>query len=56
MPYQLNFEKFLAYNVGDEGVGLEVEIRFGDSTKRGSPLPPACAGGSRNTVWRRRLG
>ncbi len=31
MPYQLNFEKFLTYDVGGEGIGLDVEIRFGDS-------------------------
>ncbi|MBA4120879.1 MAG: TonB-dependent receptor [Acidobacteria bacterium] len=34
MSYQLNFEKFLTYNIGDEGIGLDVEIKFGEASAK----------------------
>ncbi len=32
MSYQLDFDKFLTYNLSDEGINLEVEIGLGDTT------------------------
>ncbi len=53
MSYQLNFEKFLTYNVGDEGIGLDVEIRFGDSNVK---LNAKIDTGATYSIFERRFG
>ena len=32
MSYHLNFEKLVSYNNGEEGIGLEVEIKYSDTS------------------------
>jgi hypothetical protein len=53
MPYQLNFDEFLTYNVGDEGIGLDVEIRFGDSKVN---LTAKIDTGSTYSIFERKFG
>ena len=32
MPHQLNFEKLVSYDNDDDGIGLEVEIRYSETS------------------------
>jgi hypothetical protein len=53
MSYQLNFEEFLTYHVGDEGIGLDVEIKFSDSTVN---LNAKIDTGATYSIFERRFG
>jgi Aspartyl protease len=53
MSYQLNFDEFLTYNVGDESIGLDVEIRFGDSNVK---LNAKIDTGSTYSIFERKFG
>ena len=59
MSYQLNFERFLTYNISGEGIGLDVEIKFGEvSSKLHAKLTRArltafsSENSAQNSVWK----
>jgi len=53
MSYQLNFEKFLTYNIGDEGIGLDVEIKFGEASAK---LHAKIDTGATYSIFKRKFG
>ena len=53
MPYQLDFEKFLSYDNAEEGIGLDVEISFGESNVK---LNAKIDTGATYSIFERRYG
>ena len=53
MSYQLSFDKFLTYNLSDEGISLEVEIGFGDAIVK---LNAKIDTGATYSIFERRFG
>ena len=53
MAHQISFEHFLNYDNGEEGIGLDVEIVFGDSTVK---FIAKIDTGSTYSIFERRLG
>lgn len=53
MSYQLNFEKLVSFDVHEEGIGLEVEIRYADV---GVKIDAKIDTGATYSIFERRFG